>query len=82
MTGASAEAVFIEGGRPYVSDDNPLYVAAKDMLPPHVGCVNERWDLAFLTLHIIGGVLVADLTAICHHLEATANRTLLARDPP
>lgn len=28
------------------------------MLPPHVGCVDERRDLAFLTPHIIGSVLV------------------------
>lgn len=35
------------------------------------------------TVEAIGWLLaeLADLTAVCHHLEATANRTLLAREP-
>lgn len=36
------------------------------------------------TVEAIGWLLaeLADLAAICHHLEATANRTLLAHNPP
>lgn len=36
------------------------------------------------TVEAIGWLLaeLADLMAICHHLEASANRTLLAREPP